>query len=816
MPKSRPSIARRTFLAGTGASVMLRPALAARRQHLSATPAPAGPELWYANPAARWVEALPVGNGRLGAMVFGRVAQERLQLNEDTLWAGSPYDPNSPDALAALPEVRRLINAGAFKQAQDLISKAMMARPLTEMPYGTGGDVFLDFAGMGPVQQYRRSLDLSTAIARTTFNVNGTEYEREVFASEPDQVIVVRLTARGPARLNFDVAYRPPGPAKYEFTFYDGRATNSNSPPASWDLREALERDPSPADLTVQPDGPTSLLITGRNSESAGIAAGLNYAARISVRGDGRIATQGSQLTVRGARAITIVLAAATSYVSPVKTDADPVAPVRAKTAAALNKRYPQLRAAHVVAHRALFGRFSISFGAPSPHATEPTDVRISHAEEDTAGLAALYVQYARYLMISSSRGAGQPANLQGIWNEGTNPPWGSKYTININTEMNYWPVDAANLPECYEPLLRMVEELALTGARTAKVMYGARGWVVHHNTDLWRASAPIDGPLWGMWPMGGAWLCNTLWDHYDYVRDPSLLVRLYPLLKGACQFFVDYLIEDPQGRGLVTSPSLSPENMHHPEVSICAGPAMDRQILRDLFAHTLDGHKLTNDPDVQFAATVADRRARLPKDRVGAQGQLQEWLDDWDASAPEQNHRHVSHLYGVYPSGQINVRDTPELIAAAKTTLNTRGDLSTGWATAWRLALWARMGEGERAHSILKGLLGPARTYPNMFDAHPPFQIDGNFGGAAGILEMIVQSWGGEIHLLPALPAAWPEGRIDGLRVRAAATLSISWKDGALQALHLNGPANSEITVRYRGERRVLRLDGAGRAVWR
>ncbi len=814
MPQSRLSIARRTFLAGTGASVALQPALAARRRHLPA-PAQPGPELWYAHPAARWVEALPVGNGRLGAMVFGRVAQERLQLNEDTLWAGSPYDPNSPDALAALPEVRRLINEGSFKQAQDLISKAMMARPLTEMPYGTAGDVFLDFADMGPVQQYRRSLDLGTAIAHTTFRVNGSAFEREVFASEPDQVIVVRLTARGPAKLNFDVGYRAPGPAKYEYTFYDGRATNADTPPASWDFRESLERNPSPAGLTVEPDGAAALLITGRNEESAGIPAGLKYAVRIAARGDGQITTHGGQMTVRGARAVTLVMAAATSYVSPARTDADPVAPVRAKTAAALNKRYPQLRAAHVAAHRAVFGRFSIRLGSPSAHDQEPTDVRIAHGEEDTGGLAALYVQYARYLMISSSRGKGQPANLQGLWNEGTNPPWGSKYTININTEMNYWPVDVVNLPECYEPLLRMLEELSVTGARTAKIMYGARGWVAHHNTDLWRASAPIDGPLWGMWPMGGAWLCNALWDHYDYTRDPAVLARLYPLLKGASQFFIDYLVEDPQGRGLVTSPSLSPENAHHPEVSICAGPAMDRQILRDLFAHTLEAHKLTNDPDAEFAAVVADRRTRLPKDRIGAQGQLQEWLDDWDAMAPEQQHRHVSHLYAVYPSGQINVRDTPELIAAAKVTLNKRGDLSTGWATAWRLALWARMGEGDRAHSILKGLLGPARTYPNMFDAHPPFQIDGNFGGTAGILEMIAQSWGGELHLLPALPAAWPEGQIEGLCVRGASVISMAWRGGALQKLHVQGPANSELAVRYRGERRVLRLDGSGQAVW-
>lgn len=814
MFKSSLSIARRSFLVSTGASLLVEPGLAAHetRHRLSTKP---GPELWYLKPAARWVEALPVGNGRLGAMVFGRVAQERLQLNEDTLWAGSPYDPVNPDALAALPEVRRLINAGAFKEAQDLVSQSMMAKPLWQMPYGTAGDLFFSFADMGPVDGYRRSLDLGNALARTVFRTKAGSYTREIFASGPDDVVVVRLTAHVGAKLNFDVAYRSPGPATYDSPSYVGSVTKPQDTTVGWDFQEQVARDTRPADLRMVPDGHGALLITGRNEPSNGIPAGLNYAVRVAIRGDGRIDTQGEQIKVRGARTVTIVIAAATSFVSFVKTDGDAVAPVRARTAAALNKPYAQLRAAHIAAHRALFDRFAIRLGAAAPQPNVPTDAMIASAEPDTAALATLYVQYARYLMMSSSRGTGQPANLQGLWNEGTNPPWGSKYTININTEMNYWPVDAINLPECFEPLLRMVEELAISGARTAKVMYGARGWMAHHNTDLWRASTPIDGPYWGMWPMGGAWLCNSLWDHYDYGRDPALLARLYPLLKGASLFFVDALVEDPQGRGLVTSPSLSPENGHHPGVSICAGPAMDRQILRDLFAHTLEAHALANDPDAEFAATLADRRSRLPKDRIGAQGQLQEWLDDWDAGAPEQHHRHVSHLYGVYPSGQINVRDTPDLIAAAKVTLNTRGDLSTGWATAWRLALWARMGEGDHAHSILKGLLGPERTYPNMFDAHPPFQIDGNFGGTAGILEMIVQSWGGEILLLPALPSAWPDGHIEGLRVRGGATVSIAWKDSALQKFSVKGPANTDLAVRYRGERRVLHLDSQGQGGW-
>jgi alpha-L-fucosidase 2 len=812
--RSSLTVARRTFLAGTGACLLAQPGFSRPAARHAGARGP-GPTLWYKRPAAKWVEALPVGNGRSGAMVFGRVKQERLQLNEDTLWAGAPYDPDNPDAFAALPTVRQLIDQGAYKQAQDLISKSMMARPLSEMPYGTAGDVFLDFQGMDQARGYRRSLDLASAIALTSVSAKGGIHTREVFVSEPDQVIVVHLAARGAARLNFDIGYRHQRPVDYGAAAYQGSATPVDAPVSEWDVQEQIERETRPAELTIEPDGPHALLVTGRNTASAGVPAGLTYAVRICAQGDGQIVTEADLLKVRSARAITLVIAIATSFVSFVRTDADPVAQVRSQTAAALCKKYTALRAAHIAAHRRLFGRFAIRIGKPGARDKNPTDERINHAEENAGALAALYVHYARYLMISSSRGTGQAANLQGLWNESTTPPWGSKYTININTEMNYWPVDAFNLGECFEPLIRMVEELSITGAVTARSMYGARGWVAHHNTDLWRATAPIDGPFWGMWPMGGAWLCNSLWDHYDYGRDRALLERIYPLLKGASLFFVDTLVEDPKGRGLVTSPSLSPENAHHPDVSICAGPAMDRQLLRDLFRHTLEAHKLLRDADTDFAATLADKLARLPPDRIGAQGQLQEWLEDWDAGAPEQQHRHVSHLYGVYPSGQINLRDTPDLIRAAKVTLDTRGDLSTGWATAWRLCLWARMGEGERAYGILKGLLGPLRTYPNLFDAHPPFQIDGNFGGSAGILEMIVRSWGGEIHVLPALPKDWLEGRIDGLRVRGGAELSISWKKSRMQTLTIKGPAGAEFPVRYGDTRKVLRLDGKGYASW-
>ncbi len=757
-------------------------------------------ELWYDRPAGPWVEALPVGNGRLGAMVYGRVGQERLQLNEDTLFAGGPYDPNMPEALSALPKVRALIDQGKFKEAHDLCGKTMIAHQ--QMPYSTAGDLLIDFirAPASP-SAYRRSLSLDSAIATTSYAAGKVRYKREVFASAPAQVIVVRLSA-AQGMLDFDLGYRHGGEVKYGI----------KEAPA--ELRESLNEAARPSTLNIRADGDGALLIEGRNHESSGVPAALRFAVRVQAIGNGRISVVGDRLQVRGARDVTLLVAAATSYVNYADVSGDPLARVRSDCAAAAQKPYERLRAEHLKAHQALFRRFSVRLG--SGHDARPTNERIASAEtQPDPTLAALYVQYARYLLMSCSRPGCQPANLQGLWNEGINPPWGGKYTININTQMNYWPADPANLGECVEPVLRMVEDLAVTGAVTARKAYGARGWVTHHNTDLWRACAPIDGPLWGIWPTGGAWLCNTLWDHYEYDRDEAWLRRLYPLMKGACLFFIDTMVEDPQGRGLLTSPSISPENRHHHGVAICAGPAMDRQILRDLFRHTLAAHALLGDGDNALKQSLEATLARLPADRIGAQGQFQEWLEDWDAGAPEQQHRHVSHLYAVYPSSQANVLATPELVQAAKVTLNTRGDKSTGWATAWRLALWARMGDGDRAHAILLGLLGPDRTYPNMFDAHPPFQIDGNFGGTAGIIEMVLQSWGDEIHVLAALPKAWPEGAMHGIRARGGIEADVEWSAGRLRRLSLRGKAGTRVPVRYGGQVHMVTLDARGQGAW-
>jgi alpha-L-fucosidase 2 len=777
--------------------------------------------LWYDQPAGPWIEALPVGNGRLGTMVFGRPAQERLQLNIDTLYGGGPYVQDNPKFREALPRVRALIEQERWKEANDLVSEALMGKPIKQMPFSGAGDLLLDFPGVKAAARYRRSLDLDSAIVTTGFIDGSGRHRRETFCSVPDQVTVIRLEIDGEGTIDLDLGYRHADYQPYGGfgdTKYDAHGVVFVGAP--WDHRESPNAEKRPASLAVRADGSDALLVEGRNVGAFGIPGQLRFALRVQAVVDGsrgRIEASGDRLRVRGARQLTLVVSGETSYVNWQDTSGDPVAAVRQRTAAAARKPFAKLRDDHVNTHRAQFRRLHIDLGGHEANARS-TDARIKGVpRQPDAALAAMYVQYARYLLLSSSRPGSQPANLQGVWNEVLHPPWEGKYTININTEMNYWPAGPANLGECVEPLLKMVEDLAVTGARTARNSYGARGWVAHHNTDLWRATAPIDGPLWGMWPTGGAWLCTTLWQHYQYDPSPARLRRLVPLFIGASQFFLDTLIEDPKGRGLVTSPSSSPENNHHADIALCAGPAMDSQILRDLFDATLQaqaalGHS-TNGSDSAFIAQLRKARERLPADRIGAQGQLQEWLEDWDASATDQQHRHVSHLYAVYPSEQINVRDTPKLAQAARVTLNTRGDESTGWATAWRLALWTRLGDGERAYKVLQGLLGPARTYPNMFDAHPPFQIDGNFGGAAAILEMVVQSWGGEVHLLAALPKAWPTGRLHGVRAHGGVELDIDWQDGRLARLQLRGPARAKVALRYRGQRLERQLDGQGRA---